>query len=571
MRYLIKKIYLILCFLLILLNTSSYGKDTKFNYTQNLISNYFSGIISINQDHTRKGFKYLNKVKSIKNVHNNYNIQYLQTLVLLEKFKEAFSFSEKIWAKDQLLFEADLLLGIRYLVEEDYKKAEEHFKRLNVNSPSNLYFSDYFENVFISWIKAFNNEKEESFKYFEKIPQRYEKLKLIQNSFLNCYFETSKTEILFEEIISKDDFNFSRYNFFLGNYFLSKKQDVAAKVLFDKSTALYSSNLLIKQSNNFILNNQSEKIKNFFNCKNPRDVIAEMLYIVANLYSTQENYKLSNFYLKISLFLNSNFVPNKTLLAENLYSQKRYIMSNKVYDSLKTIGPIYSWYASLRSAMILSNSDGKERAIKKLKKELKSIQNPNFENYYEMANFLKNKESFDESIKYYSLALKNIKPDHYLVPKILDRRGTSYERIGEWNKAEKDLKKSLKISPDQPYVLNYLAYSWIDKGINIDESLSMLKKAMKMRQNDGYITDSLGWAYYLNKNYLEAEKYLQRAVELMPHDPVINDHYADLLWKRNKNIQARYFWKYVLTLKNVEQELKDKINKKLIFGIKKNS
>ena len=97
----------------------------------------------------------------------------------------------------------------------------------------------------------------------------------------------------------------------------------------------------------------------------------------------------------------------------------------------------------------------------------------------------------------------------------------------------------------------------------------MLKDAVDLKKNDGYIIDSLGWAYYAQKNYINAEKFLQRAVELKPLDPIINDHYADTLWMVNKNIQARYFWQHVLSLKNTEQELKDKINKKLIFGINK--
>ena len=139
--------------------------------------------------------------------------------------------------------------------------------------------------------------------------------------------------------------------------------------------------------------------------------------------------------------------------------------------------------------------------------------------------------------------------------------------MGDWKNAEKDLLKSLEIIPDLPHVLNYLAYSWIDKGINLDEGLEMLKKATKLKKNDGYIIDSLGWAYYAKKDYVKAEKYLQQAVELLPTDPVINDHYADTLWMLNKNIQARYIWDYVFKLKDTEKDLKDKINKKLIFGI----
>ena len=106
-------------------------------------------------------------------------------------------------------------------------------------------------------------------------------------------------------------------------------------------------------------------------------------------------------------------------------------------------------------------------------------------------------------------------------------------------------------------------------GINLKKALEMLKQAVELRKNDGYIIDSLGWAYYINKNYIDAEKFLQKAVQLMPLDPIINDHYADALWMLDKNIQARYFWQHVLSLDSVEQKLSDNIEKKLIFGITK--
>ena len=313
-----------------------------------------------------------------------------------------------------------------------------------------------------------------------------------------------------------------------------------------------------------------KKITNFFDCKKPKDSIAEIFYVIANMYSTQEEFQLSNFYLKISLFLNNKFTPNKTLLAENYLHQKKYELSKKIYKSVKKIGPVYSWFASKSIATILSITKNEKNSISYLENQFNLLSNVNFEHYYELANFYKDSEYYDESIKYYSLALENIKQEHYLVPKILDRRGTSYERNGNWKKAESDLLESLKILPDQPYVLNYLAYSWIEKKTNIDEALEMLKEAVRLKENDGYIIDSLGWAYYATKNYIEAEKFLQKAVQLKPLDPIINDHYADSLWMLKKNIQATYFWKRVLTLNNIEQERKEKIKKKLIFGITNN-
>ena len=236
------------------------------------------------------------------------------------------------------------------------------------------------------------------------------------------------------------------------------------------------------------------------------------------------------------------------MLAENLFFQKKYEKAEKSFNLLKSIGPIYSWYASTSIAQIYTKTQNEKKATLFLQKELDLLKNPNFKQYYEIANFYKKNKYFKESIKYYSLALNDIDQSHSLYPKILEKRGTSYERLDNWDLAEKDLLQSLVILPDQPFVLNYLAYSWIEKRINLNKAMGMLKKAVKLKNNNGYIIDSLGWAYYINKNYVSAEKFLRMAVELMPLDPVINDHYADALWMLNKNIQARYFWKHVLKL-----------------------
>ena len=574
MKFFIKKIYLISFLIIILLyGTETFSKNTKLEYSQADISNYFSGIVSINQNYTTAGFKYLNKVRSLKNTHSNFNIQFIRSLILLEKFEKAFAFSEHVWDEDKLFFESDLLLGLNYFIKKNYPKAEKHFKRLNSITRYNSFFEDLLGNILISWVKASENNKNNSFEFLDKIPKSYDGLVKINDAFLQCYFDTSKTEVAFEKIISNSKTGVSRYNYFLANYFISKNQNLASKILISKSESgrAVNSSLLLKEVEGFILSKEKNKAKIFFDCHNPNDAIAEIFYVIASLYSAQEDYQLSNFYLKISLFLNNKFTPNKTLLADNFFNEKKYEFSKKVYDSIRSIGPVHSWYAAINLATILSKVATTEQSILSLEKEFNLLSNPDFEHYYDLANFYKDYEHYEESIEYYSLALKNIKKDHSLIPKILDRRGTSYERLGEWEKAEKDLLQSLKILPDQPHVLNYLAYSWVEKKINITRALEMLKKAAALRQNDGYIIDSLGWANYVDKNYVDAEKFLQKAVELMPLDPIINDHYADVLWMVNKNIQARYFWKYVLSLDDAKQELKDSINKKLIFGIKKKS
>ena len=571
MKHFMKTIYLILFLSFVIFSvTSGLAKEKEEIYSKKYISNYLSGIISLDLNETENGFKFLNKIDSLKEKHNNFNIRFINSLILLEKFDEAFVFSKSISSKNKIFFEADLLLGLDSYTKKDYEIAEKYFKRLNKTSDSSMIFDDLFGNILMSWLEASKGNKEESLKFVNRVPNKFYSLKLIQNSFLQCYFDSLDTPNLYTQVIDENELDFSRYNFFLLNYFISKNKNEEIVKLVKKMKSLKNKNLLLKESINFVNSGKEKKITDLFNCKNPKDSIAEIFYIIANLYSTEKNFQKSNFYLNISLFLNNKFTPNKALRAENFFYLGDEKLSKELYESLKKIGPAYSWFATKSIGAILLNSKNKKKyAVSYVEKEFKRLPDHNFEHYYELGNFYKDNNFYKQAIEFYSKALENINAKHTLVPKILDKRGTCFERLNMWKEAEDDLKKSLQILPDQAYVLNYLAYSWIEKKINIREALKMLAKADNLKKNDPYIKDSLGWAHYANKNYVEAEKFLRLAVILLPLDPTINDHYGDTLWMLQKPIQARYFWSFVLNLDNTEKELKEIIAKKITFGVPK--
>ena len=572
MRFFIINIYLILIVIISFSNANeTFAKETEIKYSKKNISNYFSGTLSSKYSNYTNAYEYLDKIQELSNKHDNYKVRFLNTLIQLRKFNEAFNFSKKIWNEEEIFFEVELIMGLNFFLNENFSKAEIHFLRLDKISRYDIFSSGIIGNVLNAWTKAAEKNKKDSFDYINKIPARYMHLKQIQDSFMNCYYDSGETENSFIKLIESKDYNFSRYNFFLINYFLYKNRINEAKKILKNSREKYNSNLIIKETENLLLENKIEKIKKIFDCKNPKHNIAEFFYIISNLYASEEDYTKSNFFLNISLFLNKEFIPNKALLAENFYYQKKFKESKNIYNSLKSFGLSYSWHSSKNIATILDNNSGEEESILYLKKNFDLIKNPKLEHFYDMANFYKDRNYFEDSVKYYSLALGEIDHNHHLFSKILDRRGSSYERMGKWEKAEKDLKESLKIKPDEPYVLNYLAYSWIEKRINLDEAAKMLHRAVKLKSDDGYIIDSLGWSYYVNKNYIDAEKFLQEAVKLKPLDPVINDHYADALWMLSRKIQARYFWNYVLGLSDVEEKLREKIKNKIILGIKNES
>jgi Flp pilus assembly protein TadD len=145
-------------------------------------------------------------------------------------------------------------------------------------------------------------------------------------------------------------------------------------------------------------------------------------------------------------------------------------------------------------------------------------------------------------------------------------RGIAYERTHQWPKAEADFKEALKLYPDEPLVLNYLGYSWVDKGVNLDEAFKMLRRAVDLKPTDGYIVDSLGWANYKLGHYDEATRDLERAVELKPVDPVVNDHLGDAYWRIGRRIEAHFQWNHARDFGPEPDDLK-KVQDKIKYGL----
>jgi tetratricopeptide (TPR) repeat protein len=183
-----------------------------------------------------------------------------------------------------------------------------------------------------------------------------------------------------------------------------------------------------------------------------------------------------------------------------------------------------------------------------------------------MGNILRARKRYVEAINYYDRAIGLIKRPRPQDWTYFYSRGTCHERSKNWSAAEKDLQQALKLTPDQPLVLNYLGYSWIDQGINLKAGLKLIEKAVALKPDDGYIVDSLGWAHFKLGNVEQAVLFLERAVELRPDDPILNDHLGDALWRAGRQREARFQWEQALTLKP-EPDDKAKIQSKLKTGL----
>ena len=552
-------------FILILLIYQSplYSKNNTLNdFNSRFLSNYFSGIVAYENSDNSQALKFFNSSKFLIKQHEIYLEKYTFALVLNGKVKKAINQIKQNSTKDNSnFFQANLLLAIDSLKKGDYKSSEQYINR-SYELINNDRFSLIIAEIFKEYLYVFNEKK------IPKSKKKFGNFSYINEVFQRCYLGGQSTKTYFKRLInSQNDADYSRYAFFFVNYLIESEKYDEAKQITDDFDYLNSS-LLISQGKKWI---EDTKFKNFldiFSCTNSSDIMGEFFFLVANLYSSQGDYEKSNFYLSISNYLNPKFTLNLSLLAENYYTNEDYENTKKTLEVFEETNEFYYWFKIKKEAQIISNNLDKDVSLKFINSKFKGIKNPNKKMIFDIANFNKNAKKYAKAINYYDQILLNIDSNSDLYAEILYRRGGSYERSGDYKNADNDLLKSLEINPDDAYVLNYLAYSWLEREYKIDTALEMLENAYASRSNDPYIIDSIGWAYFLVGQYEKAENFLKRAVELMPEDPIVNDHYGDILWKLNRKIQARYFWQYVLKLEETEDEMKKNIKEKLIDGIK---
>jgi tetratricopeptide (TPR) repeat protein len=291
---------------------------------------------------------------------------------------------------------------------------------------------------------------------------------------------------------------------------------------------------------------------------------AEVLYGLGSALGRRGGEDLGLVYLQLALYL----VPQHPLallaLADIYETIKRPQFAIKVYERVPPSSPLHR-NAGIQLAINLDSVDRTDEATSRLEKLL--TENPkDLEAIMALGNILRGRKKYEECADIYGkgiAALADPQRPHWLIYYF---RGICNERSKKWAAAEADLKKALDLFPEQPHALNYLGYSWVDQGVNLDDGMRMIRRAVEQRPDDGYIVDSLGWAYFRLGNYEEATKHLERAIELKPEDPTINDHLGDAYWKIGRTLEAEFQWSHARDLKPEPDDLK-KIEEKLRSGL----
>ena len=556
------KLIKLLVILGVFYQTSAYSKSASFNeFNSRDLTNYFSGIIAFENRDNSDALKFFNAAKILLNKHDLYLERYVYSLVLENKVAQAINVIENNSNKSNSdFFDAYLLLIIDSLKKNNFEKAEKYLNQ-SLKFQNQSRFNLVIFETLRQYLYTFKNKKILSSK------KNFGNISVINQAFQRCYLKQDNTRSSFLNLINNPDGDYSRYIFFYINYLIENKKIDDAKEVANQFDYI-SSTLLLAQTKSWLEKNQFKEFNKIFSCNNHNDIISEFLFLISNLYSSQNDFEKSNFYLNLANYLNPKFFLNISLLAENFYLNQEYEKVKKVLKIFDKKYEFYYWFRVKKETQIIINENGYEEGIDYISSKFKNLNEPNLKMVFDIANFYKNSKNYENAIKHYTEIITSLSDESEIKSDLLYRRGGSYERLGNYKKADEDLLSSLRINPDDAYVLNYLAYSWLERDHQIDEAFEMLKKAYELRSNDPYIIDSIGWAFFLIDNYTEAEKYIKRAVELMPEDPTVNDHYGDILWKLDRKIQARYFWSTVLKMEDAKQELKDQIQNKLISGPK---
>ncbi len=451
---------------------------------------------------------------------------------------------------------ARTVLAIKAVVREDWQAAEEHFSHYPARGVASV-----LGPLLSGWVAFAAGNLEEGLTRVQGLGEE-SGLGLLAHMhsalMLDLAGENERAEAAYEKALSSSEHPTMRLAWLTGNFF-----ERAAKP--DKAKAVYEQ--FLRGSRNasmadIVMRRLADGEAPDSEVGSPADGLAEVLFNIASLLSQEQAEDLALMGLHQALRLKPDYPVASLLLGEIQQRQGRGRAAIETYRSISQTSP-FAWLVRLRTAELLQDMKRIDEALAELD-HLAQERPDQFEPLFRKGNLLRAEEKFAAAVEAYDAAVERvsaIKPQHWT---LLYYRGIALERSKQWERAEADFLKALELQPDQPFVMNYLAYSWIEAKIHLDEAKAMLVRAVELRPDDGYIVDSLGWVYYRLGEFENAVTYLEMAVELRPQDPVINDHLGDAFWRIGRRAEARFQWRRALSLEPEEDQvplIEDKIEK----------
>ena len=542
--------------IIILLSTTNGNtliSNQNFLYSSEYIKNYLYGSILHQSNQHNLAAKNLFKINKLKGKHSSYDIKNIISLVINGNINQAANIIQDVDKIYSDIFILDFIKAI-YLIK--INKSQQAVFELNNIKNNDPIFMEMINNLKF-WIQIKNKNIRQKV-LIKNFKSNYPSIKLINQFLSSRYIENSKLYKFYDnEILNSDAL--TRYKILSAwNYIRDEKNNQAFDML-NSLLKIDGNNLLLKQS---ILDIKYKKYKfiSFFDPKKFNHNLSEIFYLYANLYQQRGDKVLFEMLLSISIDFNKKFLSNNLIdFEQKVLNYDNFKFNYLFLSNLKNIGSEYKWYINYQLAArnkkninILVNSINLNDYFLKGK-------------YFDLGNYYRLNKNYELALDFYK-KIEKLQPvqdwTYYYY------MGICYERLKQWKKSEEYLKKSLTIAPQEYSVINYLAYSWLERRENIEEATMMLKNAVELSKwEKGYIIDSLGWAYFLKKDFDKAEKLLRIAYEKNTNESEVYDHYGDVLWMQKKFLQARYVWNNAINLENIDSKRKKNIKNKIINGL----
>ncbi|HEY5216153.1 MAG TPA: tetratricopeptide repeat protein [Pseudolabrys sp.] len=471
---------------------------------------------------------------------------------------EAVKLAERILTVDKANRVARLVVGVRDLKQKKYASAQ-----LNINQSIRGPITDLVATMLSGWASYGAGDTKTAVANIDKLtgPEWYPIFKdLHAGMILDLAGKEKDAGARLERAYKLDDSMLRVADAYAR--WLSRNKDAAAAAAvyeaFDKKLARHP--LVLEGLHD---SRAGKKLTPLVD--SPQTGAAEALYGIGATLTRRGGEDLALVYLQLSLYLAPNHPLALLSLADLYESVKKPAMAIKIYERMPASSPLKR-NAQIQLATNLDAADRSDEAIKILKGV--TAEDPkDIEAIMALGNIERGRKKFADCVQTYSQGIDAL-------PQASEKtnwvyyyyRGICEERSKQWSKAEADMRKALDLQPEQPHVLNYLGYSWIDQGINLDEGMKMIKRAVDQRPDDGYIVDSLGWAYFRIGSFEDAVKNLERAIDLKPEDPTINDHLGDAYWRIGRTLEAKFQWAHARDLKPEPEEL-PKIEAKIENGL----
>ncbi|MDR3375382.1 MAG: tetratricopeptide repeat protein [Ancalomicrobiaceae bacterium] len=491
--------------------------------------------------------------------------QAFQMLLADGRIKDALPLADKILTRDKANHLARLALGIDAFKRGNFERARSNFAQMQTRESPNMTATilDLTATILTAWSHAGQEDADTAFKVVDRLkgPDWYEVFKNYHSGLIAEMTGRKGDAAKRLAAAYKGDPNGLRVvDAEARDLARSGHRDDALGVLatFDKTTPDHPLILDLKSE---IETGRTPQLS----IQSAQAGAAELLFGIGAAIGREGGEEVAAVYLQLALWLDAKAELPLINLASVQGQLKHY---DKAVELLEQIPPssklrpmvdiqIGRYYAVLEKYDL-----AKERLSGLVKRNPKDI-----EAVMALGDVLRNNKEFAQAADVYTQAINALPKPAKTDWALFYYRAICFERVKQWPKAEADFFKAIDLNPDEAHVLNYLGYSWIDMGMNLDKGLSYVQKAVDLRPDDGYIVDSLGWAYYRLGRYDDAVREMERAVLLKPDDPVINDHLGDGYWRVGRKLEATFQWAHARDLKPEADDLA-KIEKKLKEGMK---